>query len=233
MSKDPYVYPGTNILKNIPCITDARKFHLYESRCVLFANSAGIPTGDFSANHFKIVHKHLFGKVYSWAGETRQVNLTKGGSLFASHNYIDRYLNKILNQIQEWMWNKGLGKKDFVHQSAHFINELNAIHPFREGNGRTLRAFMVAVANQHGYQINYNDVGRDAWLGASIQGHYGNDKLMVEVLNSIVQNSIGKSPTGVVHNDILERNDFANTQKPYNRQDKVKVVEKSLEFDFD
>ena len=70
--------------------------------------------------------------------------------MFASHNYIDRYLNKILNQIQEWMWNEGLGKKDFVHQSAHFINELNAIHSFREDNGRTLRAFMVAVANQHG-----------------------------------------------------------------------------------
>ena len=65
--------------------------------------------------------------------------------------------------------------------------DLNALHPFREGNGRTIRFYLQLLANNAGYLLDYNEVGRVEIIEADKQAFLGNDKLIKEMYNKIVE----------------------------------------------
>ena len=77
---DPYVIPGTHVLRNRLGITEARKLDRVERRLAGDRIVQGAPTGSFDLSHLRAIHRHLFQDVYDWAGELRTVEIFKGGN---------------------------------------------------------------------------------------------------------------------------------------------------------
>ncbi len=135
-----YCYEGTNILKNIPEIKDQKKLENYEKSIValklMALNKEGI-TGDFSINHFVQIHKFLFEDIYPFAGKFRIANISKGYFQFASWEYIESELNKLLENLKSENYLYGLDTNNFAKRLAYYWSEINVLHPFREGNRKS------------------------------------------------------------------------------------------------
>lgn len=127
----------------------------------------GLDGFTFSPDGYRQIHGYLFQDVYEWAGEDRQCTLGKGGSTFSQPHYIDMTLEDIFTEINEDKNLKGLSAEDFSARSAEYMNRLNGVHAFREGNGRTNRTFLHMLGEEAGHKININpDKSRNRCLPA-------------------------------------------------------------------
>ena len=88
MTDDPYIYPGTTILRNKLDIKDADSLNAFERNMVADRAAEGIPAGDFDLAHLQAIHRHLYQDLYDWAGEIRTVEISKGGQQFIFRQYI-------------------------------------------------------------------------------------------------------------------------------------------------
>ena len=98
-----YCYPGTNVLKNKLGIRDLGILHEAERdysavRQAELVNQGG--TGDFSFKHLCSIHKHLFGDVYSWAGKTRTVDISKG-TIFCLVQFIESQFDDLYRNLKK------------------------------------------------------------------------------------------------------------------------------------
>jgi cell filamentation protein len=110
------------------------------------------------------IHKQLFGNVYDWAGQIRTVDIRKnadGAEYFLIVAKIPTALDFVFNELANENQLRGLDKKQFIARLAYFYDQLNYIHPFREGNGRAQRVFWSRVAHDAGYSIDWNKVVGD------------------------------------------------------------------------
>lgn len=144
MSADNYLYPGTGILKNKPCLVDKFIFERFErlvtSGRVLQLEMGGV-TGKFDIAHIKAIHKYIFGDVYTWAGEFRMIQIGKGGVWFAKPEDIEPELRKLCGHAALDVFS-GVSEQDVAERLAKVMADLNRIHPFRDGNGRVQRVFI-------------------------------------------------------------------------------------------
>jgi len=148
---DPYCYPGTTILKNKLGLKNQRELDAFESEISLQRSTESLPAGRLSYTHYRAIHRHLFQDVYSWAGKVRTVRISKGESTFCYPEHIDQEMAKLFRALRRAKHLRGLSAQAFAKQAAHFLAELNAIHPFREGNGRTQLTFLTLLAEKAGY----------------------------------------------------------------------------------
>jgi cell filamentation protein len=111
--------------------------------------------------------------VYEWAGELRTINISKGGHLFAHQTHIRNAAAPIFKQLAEEKHPAGLDPDAFSLRAAHYLAEVNALHPFREGNGRAQRQFISHLARANGYYLEWNNVNRKDMLRASIASFKG------------------------------------------------------------
>lgn len=166
-----YCYPGTNTLVNKLNIKDFNKLENYEKSVVALKLMAlekkGI-TGKFDIHHFVSIHKFLFEEIYPFAGLFRNENIAKGYFQFAQWQYIESELTKLLEQLNKEDLSF-LSKKAFSQRLAYYWSELNVLHPFREGNGRTTREFMRQIALKYNYRLNLHNVDAKDILNASIK----------------------------------------------------------------
>lgn len=166
-----YFWPGTDVLRNSLGIRDADTLSSVEyrisSRVEDDITSGNVPiTGDTSAQRLSSIHRALLGDVYTWVGEPRIVNMTKGGHGFGDHNSMSMYLHQLDRKITQFDWNSA----DFnatVTKLGDLHTDLNFAHPFREGNGRTSRLFMTDLAARHGIDLDFTKVSRPEWNTAS------------------------------------------------------------------
>lgn len=131
--------------------------------------------GNFDLPHLQGVHKALFGKVYAWAGKIRTVDISKGDSQFAFQQFIVSSGNKLFTQLGAENHLKGLKEGAFAERAAHYLGEINTLHPFREGNGRTQRVFMSQLAHQAGYSLSWKHVSQEKMIEASVASHMNFD----------------------------------------------------------
>ncbi|QHD69613.1 cell filamentation protein [Sphingobium yanoikuyae] len=186
MGDDPYIYPGTDILRNRLGITDDASLNEAERRLTL-ARGAHAARLVFpgAAEGYRALHKHLFQDLYEWAGQDRSVNIAKGGSRFAAPPYIARELDKLFADLADRNGLRGLSRDDFFDRLGNHINELNAIHPFREGNGRTMRHHAAHVAREAGHPIRIASIDKTLWMDASRHGFLtGDHRAMAAVLSA-------------------------------------------------
>jgi cell filamentation protein len=161
---DPYCFPGTNVLRNLHGIMDRSELEQAESELAstmgraLYIN----PPVRTDLPYLKSIHRKLFGKLYPWAGETRRDlgRMTKtraNGSvvLYGDSAFVDAELARMLSLLAAENYLRGLPLDRFALRAAYFYGELDAIHPFREGNSRTLRAFFHGVAHNAGYLADW------------------------------------------------------------------------------
>lgn len=149
---DPYVYPGTLTLKNRFGLADAALLRIAEY-AVTRQRELDAPSFPLTSDGFKTTHKHLFGDVFPWAGQVRTVGLThpRHESPFAMSQFIEGALAKQFRGLAASGNLVGLDTAGFVAKAAQHVGELNAIHAFREGNGRTMRLHLRQLAAHAGY----------------------------------------------------------------------------------
>ena len=164
-----YCYPGTEVLKNKLNIHKREDLLFYETKITaakLLSLRRKGDTGDFSVKHLKQIHYTLFEDIYPFAGEFRTENIAKGSFRFAEWEYIEEQCNILLERLQKENTLQGLNKRAFVGRLSFYMAELNVLHPFREGNGRTIREFIRQLALKNGYTLNLTKVDAKTILEA-------------------------------------------------------------------
>jgi cell filamentation protein len=151
------------------------------------------PSGRFDAGHLKAIHRHLFQDVYEWAGHTRdeKVALSDGtvatepmlrkadGKLFMAGPLIPEALERVADTLRRSNYLCGLPREEFAERAADIMVEINGIHPFREGNGRTQRAFIRQLVGEAGQELDFSVVTRERMIQASIAGNEQRDSAMM------------------------------------------------------
>jgi len=166
-----YCYPNSNVLVNKLNIRDNKRLEEAEKQIVmtkLFELRRNKQIGNFDINHLINIHKFLFEDIYPFAGKFRTENIAKGYFSFANWEYIEAEVKKLLEQLKEDDYLKGNERNDFIKKLAYYQSELNVIHPFREGNGRTIREFIRQLAFVNGYIMDLQNATADELLEASI-----------------------------------------------------------------
>jgi cell filamentation protein len=188
---DPYVYSGTEVLINKEDIRDQGELEAFE-RVMTAARLEVLPaTVPLTQDGYRQLHRHIFQDVYDWAGEYRTVNIAKGGHMFCLVPYIADQMRQRFATIQA---ESGLGlssREEFVSRAAEHISEINAIHPFREGNGRTARAFLECLADHAGCRVTLERIDPDAWIDASIRGFRDGD---YEPMRRVIDGAVVAGP---------------------------------------
>ena len=188
---DPYVYPDTSVLRNLGDIRDADRLSRFESDHCLARLVELFETpihGHFDSDHLRRVHRYLFQDVYAWAGEFRTVNLAKGNSFFARPEYIIPELKKLFHRLASEQFPRGSNPEGFCKSAAYYLAEINALHPFREGNGRAQREFIRELALKAGYELEWDLVTQHELHAASVASfHEGSGAALAKILNKIIR----------------------------------------------
>jgi fido (protein-threonine AMPylation protein) len=174
--RDHYLDPVTGVLKNRFGITDPLVLEATEADLVAARSRELSLTplrGRFDLAHLQAIHRYLFGDLYSWAGQLRAVDISKGGHTFAHHFHIESAAAQIFKRLAEEEYLTARDPTAFSNRAAHYLGELNALHPFREGNGRTQREFLSHVAHANNYYIAWENVKQADMVEASIESFRG------------------------------------------------------------
>jgi cell filamentation protein len=191
MADDPYSWPDTDCLVNKLGLTDSASLLQAEARLVSIRDvqaSRTILPGNYGLAHLQKFHRVLFGDVYEWAGRTRTVDISKPGARFCHWRFIDDQVAATLGPLAEEGYLAGYNHESFVASLAHYYGELNACHPFREGNGRTIRAFLRQLGAAAGYQLDWSELSKGANIEACrVHLISADPSRLVEVLRPVVR----------------------------------------------
>lgn len=171
MSGDPYIYPGTAILRNKLGIRNAELFDRVERRLVADRITEGVPRGEFDLKHLQTIHRHLFQDIYEWAGEVRSVEIAKDGNQFQFRQYIETGMSDVHRRIVSARYLRGLPAGRFAEQAGAIMGDVNYVHPFREGNGRTQLLYLKQLAERAGHPLNLRHIPPVLWIEASRSAH--------------------------------------------------------------
>jgi len=182
---DTYCYPGTDVLRNKAEITNAEDLDAYEGELSTLRSIEILENpvaGQFDLAHLQRIHLSLFQDVYDWAGKIRTVDISRGNSRFANVRFIESAANDIFNKLARENWLKGLDADALSKRLAHYLSEINALHPFREGNGRVQRIFISQLSQSAGYQLNYSDLEQEQIYRAMELAFNGDESLLANLI---------------------------------------------------
>ena len=165
-------YPDTTVLINKFDIRDEDKLNEVESvlASVRYAEWLNAPKADsFDFEHYKAIHHFLSSDLYDWAGQIRTVNISKKGTKFTAAENIEEQAALVFKRLKNFNYFKGLDHTEFVDEIVDFYCVTNALHPFREGNGRTQRVFLTQLIRNAGYDINFADMDTELLMIATIK----------------------------------------------------------------
>jgi cell filamentation protein len=170
---DPYLYPGTTVLRNLRDIRDKKALEAFEVEVSTLRAEQPLPDGEFDAPHYCALHHHLFQDVYGWAGHYRTVRIAKGDSIFCYPENIPEQMDSLFGTKASGEQVRDCAPDEFVAVLAKFLAELNAIHPFREGNGRTQLAFAGLIGHTFDYPLHLEHVEQETLLAAMVASFAG------------------------------------------------------------
>jgi len=166
-----YCYPDSNVLKNKLNIRDNKLLKTAEEEITVIKQMELLKNpikGNFSKAHLMNIHKFIFEDIYSFAGKIRREQISKADMMFYPPNLIDRELDKVFAKIKEKNMLRETDEEKIFENLAYVMAELNIIHPFREGNGRSIREFIRLMAKRMGYDLNWGNANKEELLEASI-----------------------------------------------------------------
>lgn len=185
-----YCYKDTDILINKEGIKDAEALAEFEADITLIRQyeleKEQRIIGRFGIAHIKKIHAYIFQDVYSFAGKFRDENINKGSTEFCKSQFIELNLKTILDELKRDKFLKGLNVEEFSQRASYYLSEINMIHPFREGNGRSIREFFRQLALYCGYIIDWSLVDKEKLLDATIISVEKNYEPLVECINQII-----------------------------------------------
>jgi len=140
------------------------------------------------------IHKRLFTPIFTWAGQTRIANIAKIDQITRKRTQFTfiqslgndpsrltpqmremakKEFSAIFNKIDKWIntaCTSGIARNKTEHLAiiTKLFKELNDLHPFPEGNGRSIRIFLERQSARHGYLLDFSKVHKDEWIAASV-----------------------------------------------------------------
>lgn len=172
VAHDKYCYPDSDVLINLLDIRDSEKLEEAEAEFTAERYRTYEPTrqslADFSFEHLKYLHHHLFQDLYAWAGKPRDVDISKGDTRFCTWTRIKPEANKLFKTIPALADYQD--NEDLIEKVADLFCELNLLHPFREGNGRVLRFFFEELLFTLGCDVTWPKISQKDWIAANIAG---------------------------------------------------------------
>ncbi len=208
---DPYLIPGTNVLRNLVGATDedslaAAENDLCSARAAILRED--LPPAEGTLEQLRRIHRFLFQDVYDWAGEIRTIDMGKGEGLpFQPLELFSigvRYSEGVLRGDDLL---KGLGREEFVKRLSVSYNNFNILHPFREGNGRTQRIFWEIIAREAGWHFDWGLIDKRTNDQASIAGMQRNDLRPLEDMFGRIVKPLSEPLT--MSNDLAHLGEYA------------------------
>ena len=160
---DPYLYPGTDILKNVLGIKDKQMLDDAEADYVslrLRELAENPLEGDYDFNHLAEMHRYMFQDIYAWAGKIRVINIEKeepalgGLSIeYSDKTKIESHLSEALNKMVSRSW-VNMSLEDRVKCFSEDLAAVWKTHGFREGNTRLAVTFCCQFIEAQGIPID-------------------------------------------------------------------------------
>ena len=183
---DEYCYSGTRILRNRLDLRSQVGLERYEAAVTGRRFLEPMPHGRLMVRHYRRVHHHIFQDVYDWAGCFRTVRIGKGRSLFCYPEHIATEMVRVFGELQAADYLRGRAAPAFAAGAAHFLADLNAIHAFRDGNGRAQLAFMAILSSHAGHALALERLDPTHFLEAMIASFEGREDALAEQLLGLI-----------------------------------------------
>ena len=189
---------GDKVLRNLQGVTDPEDMDIIEANALAEATDTILRKFDqehqFTADDICRLHKIWMGKIYEWAGQYRQVNISKGDFTFAMAAQVlklmEQFEQEQLRKYTPCLFEKN---EEVVKAIAEVHTELVLIHPFREGNGRVSRLLATLMALQAGLPLlDFSTMNeqKEKYFAAVQAGLDRNYKPMELLFSEIIENSI-------------------------------------------
>jgi cell filamentation protein len=189
MPEDPYTELATGVLRDKLGLSastglEAAEREITHAALIFLRESPVVPAYDL--HHLCAIHHRIFGDIYDWAGQLRTVAIAKG-SRFCLPQYIEPSAAGIFRALHGEHLLRGLSRDAFTERLTYYLGEVNAIHPFREGNGRAQRAFFEQLASDAGFILDWQHLDADRNIAASAAIMRGDPSLMRKMLDGLVR----------------------------------------------
>ena len=170
-------------IKTQELLTDAESL-LVTSCSVKLEKTMKFESVDF--DYYKNIHRQMFSDLYEWAGTVRKINISKKGTVFCNASDIESIGTLKFERLKKQDYLKGMDNETFLDELTDLYHELNLLHPFREGNGRTLRLFVTLLVRNTGRDIDFNNTDSDLLTIATIRAAQGDRSLLRSVFEELV-----------------------------------------------
>ncbi|OAI82152.1 hypothetical protein AYO36_15820 [Exiguobacterium sp. KKBO11] len=203
MTTDPYSQDG--VLKNKFGEKDPKKLEILEKRSTIRGwiklqnELIATPNLKLDTALIKKIHKNLFEDVYDWAGQYRTVNIVKGKTMFANALYVPAALEDLVTKLNRDITSKSITSNNVSEKLAYYYGELNMIHPFREGNGRTQKIFIEKVADKLGYTLQLEKIDSKKLLEVTIESVNGTGRPLKKAFEEVIVTKHFKSQSEQPH----------------------------------
>ena len=187
-----YTDPKTGVLRNLAGVTDPDDLLFLESAAVTKRLKAleSQPIVIRNSETLLDIHRHIFQDVYEWAGKKRTVEISKGGRQFFPISHFDTAFSYVDKLVEEYRSIDKNDKKKNAQKLAEILDNVNYLHPFREGNGRTQREFLRTLAIEKGYILNLNPPDNtdiyERYMSGTIDGDVDKLAVLIEELLEII-----------------------------------------------
>jgi cell filamentation protein len=189
MPEDPYSDSATGVLRNKLGLRTTGELETAEREithaALIFLKEAPVPPS-YDLRHLCAIHHRIFEEIYDWAGQPRTVAIAKGG-WFCLPQYIESSAAEVFRALHGESLLRGLTRDTFTERLTYYLGEINAIHPFREGNGRAQRALFEQLAVEAGFILDWQRLDGNRNIAASAAIMRGDPTLMRKMLDELVR----------------------------------------------
>ena len=182
-------YPDSTVLINKFNIRNQHELDMVEKQITLLRGvQAEQETAftDVDFDFYKNLHKKIFGDIYEWAGSVRTVNISKKGTVFCNADEIEHIGALKFRRLKNMNYLKDMNDGKFLDELTDLYHELNMLHPFREGNGRTLRLFIALLVRNTDRDIDFGGSDSDLLMIAAIKAAQGDRMLLRQVFGELI-----------------------------------------------
>jgi len=186
-----YFTSHDDILENKLGISDPNVLKQLEEEIVPFRTAeifSSFHVNAFDFECLKEIHRRLFSDLYEFAGKVRVVDMKRGDNTvpFCYVQFIASEQARIFDTLSQEHEFIGLEREVFIKKLVWLASELNALHPFRDGNGRAIRCFLVLLAAKAGYELDYSRVTKEELIEADIRAFCGEVEGLEKVYTRLI-----------------------------------------------